>query len=128
MEPIDWRYRYHICLACVLGLWFRGYPHRIWPYNALDGTVAPFWDPEFPIETWENSGDHIETYHFLHQQGKNNMNQDTITLHGYEGNNDVRNAPKVDAGANMVLIILTMSVQNEDATIMYIYIYTYASR
>ena len=28
---LNWRYRFHICLAYFLGL-CKGYPHKIWPY------------------------------------------------------------------------------------------------
>ena len=30
-EPIDRRYRFHIFLAYFSGLFFREYPHKIWP-------------------------------------------------------------------------------------------------
>jgi hypothetical protein len=53
-EPIDWRYRFHICLAYFLGLNFREDPHKIWP-NIWYVYVPPFLDPGIPIE-WRYNG------------------------------------------------------------------------
>ena len=45
-EPIDWRYRFHICLAYFSGLCLREYPSKIFGQKYGTVRVPPFQDPE----------------------------------------------------------------------------------
>ena len=48
-EPIDWRYRFHIFFAYFVGLNFREYPQKIWPYMVQ---YLHFRILEFPLIKW----------------------------------------------------------------------------